>query len=275
MALIDYSNKIIYWDEVNWQWLPYIRVISGGCCYFLKDNKTYPIKCKEDAISFLHSLGYRLTPIQVLGVSEISQNLFLYKGKLYEVSNYKPSISTLISNIIGKDGEWVSRKIRGRGVLSETIFNELSFGVKFEYNGQSYTGYNHLARELGIPYSSIYKGLSEGKTLEEILKNRKSRKVKDHLGNKFNSTKEMLSHWGIHRYDYNKRLSEGWTQEEALTTTVTYSDETKKCKDHLGNSFDSKFAMAKSWGVNPYTVDTRLRRGWTLEEALTGKRKER
>lgn len=272
MALVDYNNKVIYWDEVNWQWLPHIRVISNGCCYFLKDGKTYPIRRKEDALSFLRNQGYRLTPIQVLGVSEISQNLFLYKGKLYEVSNFKPSIAILISGIIGKDSAWVSRKIRGRGILSETIFDELLLGVKFEYGGKSYTGYNHLAKELGIPYSAIYKGLSEGKTLEKIIKNRKTRKVKDHLGNKFNSTKEMLSYWGIPRYNYNKRLEEGWTQEKALTAPVSYSNEAKKCKDHLGNSFESKFAMSKSWGVNPYTVDTRLRRGWTLEEALTGVR---
>lgn len=29
MALIDNVNKVIYWDEVNWQWLPFVRIKDG------------------------------------------------------------------------------------------------------------------------------------------------------------------------------------------------------------------------------------------------------
>ena len=276
MALVDYNNKVIYWDEVNWYWLPNIRVDGGGRCYFYKDSKTCPVKSKESAVSLLCSLGYRLSPIHVLGISEISRNLFLYKGKLYEVSNNKPSVASLISNITGKHRTVVARKIQGKGLLSEDTIDELMLQeFKVEYNGKFYTGYTHLAKELGIPYSAIYKGLSEGETLEEILKNRKPRKIKDHLGNKFNSTKEMLEYWGISRWDYDKRLGKGWTQEEALTSPVSYSNKNKSVKDHLGNLFDSQFAMARSWGMNPQTVDTRLRRGWTLKEALTGSKNTR
>jgi len=27
MALIDKQNKIVYWDEVNWQWLPLLKLV--------------------------------------------------------------------------------------------------------------------------------------------------------------------------------------------------------------------------------------------------------
>ena len=198
----------------------------------------------------------------------------MYKGKLYEVSNLKPSIVTLISSITGKVSTWVSRKIRGRGVLSETIFDELLLGLKVKYNGKSYKGYNHLAKELGIPYSSIYAGLSEGKTLDEIIENRKPRKVRDHLENQFESIKEMVQYWGISRETYNKRLSEGWSLEKALTTSVSYANNTQKCRDHLGNEFESKGAMYKAYGVSRATFSNRLLSGWSLEEALTGKRKK-
>ena len=26
MALVDFQNKIIYWDEANWQWLPFVNL---------------------------------------------------------------------------------------------------------------------------------------------------------------------------------------------------------------------------------------------------------
>lgn len=274
MALVDYSNKVIYWDEVNWHWLPYVMIGRNGHCYFLKGGISYPITCKEDVVRILKSFDYCLYSIQVLGISEISQNLFLYKGKLYEVSNLKPSIITLISNITGKASSWISRKIRGRGVLSETIFDELLLGVKVKYNGKSYKGYNHLAKELGIPYSAIYTGLSEGKSLDEIIENRKPRKVKDHLGSQFESTKEMISRWGISRETYNKRLSDGWSLEKTLTTPVSYANNTQKCRDHLGNEFESKGAMYKAYGVSRATFSNRLLSGWSLEEALTGSRNE-
>lgn len=29
MALIDNQNKVVYWDEVNWQWLPFVKISNG------------------------------------------------------------------------------------------------------------------------------------------------------------------------------------------------------------------------------------------------------
>jgi len=276
MALVDYNNKVIYWDEVNWHWLPHVKVDKSGCCYFVKEGKASPIKCKEDAIKLLDGLNYRLSPIHVLGVSEISCNLFLYNEKLYEVSNLKPSIATLISNITGKSKTWVARKIIGKGVLSESIFDELVFqNLKVEYNGKFYSGYPSLAKDLGIHYSAIYKGLSKGLTIDEIVKNHKPRSVKDHLGTQFDTTKDMLERWGIPRDSYNRRLSKGWSLEEALTIPLMNVNGYKRCKDHLGNEYASKGDMLKNYGVKPITFTKRIGRGWTLEEALTGKRRGR
>lgn len=49
----------------------------------------------------------------------------------------------------------------------------------------------------------------------------------------------------------------------------------KRCKDHLGNEYASKGDMLKNYGVKPITFTKRIGRGWTLEEALTGKRRGR
>lgn len=41
------------------------------------------------------------------------------------------------------------------------------------------------------------------------------------------------------------------------------------CKDHLGNVFPSLKAMTKHYGVSVYTYQSRLRKGWSKERALT------
>ena len=85
MALIDNQNKVIYWDEVNWQWLPYVSIEGSGVCYLRKNNKRFPIKCGVDAINILKSFGFCFSPMQNLGVIEISRGCFLYKDKLYPI----------------------------------------------------------------------------------------------------------------------------------------------------------------------------------------------
>ena len=41
------------------------------------------------------------------------------------------------------------------------------------------------------------------------------------------------------------------------------------CHDHLGREFESKKKRADAYGQNHTTVNSRLKSGWTLEEALT------
>ena len=41
------------------------------------------------------------------------------------------------------------------------------------------------------------------------------------------------------------------------------------CDDHLGNHFDSTLDMCKHWDINPRTYDSRRRKGYSLERALT------
>lgn len=43
----------------------------------------------------------------------------------------------------------------------------------------------------------------------------------------------------------------------------------KVCRDHLGVEYASVSEMAREWGMLVATVDSRLRRGWSMERALT------
>ena len=81
MALIDYSNKVIYWDEVNWQWLPFVfvRVKGASISVVLQYKGVFAtITSKEMFLSFLKKEGYTFTNIGDLGIIEVSKNSFLY-----------------------------------------------------------------------------------------------------------------------------------------------------------------------------------------------------
>lgn len=333
MALIDNQNKVIYWDEVNWQWLPFVTAkVAGANVYFrLQYNGTRTkVSSKEEVINFLLSKGYIFSPISNLGITEISLGCYLYKGIVYyrDKGNAIKNLSGLLSIISGKSSDTISLYLKGKGVLYEEVlenmFNKKDCSIKFK--GKVYSSYSKLAKEFGFSVDYLYKGLSKGLGLEEIISNYKSRWViVDHLGTEYSCVGEMLDTWGITPKAYRYRKSVGWSLEKILTTPVKRSSITKECvdfngkifpsmelmakeygvtqtsilnhmkggktpaealkhilgsetsikkvSDHLGNSFPSQAKMVEYWKVHYPTFRYRMRKGWSLEEALTGDRK--
>lgn len=92
-------------------------------------------------------------------------------------------------------------------------------------------------------------------------------KCEDHLGNSYNSKKEMCEHWGIPTDTFISRIKHGWTVEAALTTPVNKSTVYNK-EDHLGHIFASKKEMCEHWGISVSSFDERIKKGWTLQKAL-------
>ena len=74
-----------------------------------------------------------------------------------------------------------------------------------------------------------------------------------------------------------RMLDSGKSTEEVtriLSQRVVQRRRGVTCSDNLGNSFPTKSEMLAYWGMSKSTFDGRLRRGWSLEEALTGKREK-
>lgn len=278
MALVDSQNKVIYWDEVNWMWLPHIKVENGRSCYLVKVKKRIPVNSREEMIKALISLNYRLLPLKVLGVTELYRGCFMYGGKLYKLNIKKPAITSLLIEITGKSPTWVSKRFKGEGVISKSFIDKLvseTSGVHFR--GKIYKNYSQLAKDLGISKSYLSRHLSKGRSLEKVVEEyEKNSFVTDHLGNKFKDYSKLAEAYGSEYNLLSQRLKRGWSLERALTaklcTPKENSRNSKECVDHLGNSFTSQTNMAKYHGVALKTLGMRLKRGWTLEEALTGKR---
>lgn len=91
----------------------------------------------------------------------------------------------------------------------------------------------------------------------------------DHEGKCFPDEKAMIKHWGIPFYTYNYRKKNNWPLKKILTTPVKQR-KTKTWVDHLGNTYRTQLDMCEHYGVDITTYNTRLNRGDTVEEALTG-----
>lgn len=335
MALLDTLNNIIYWDEVNWQWLPYVstKVNRGKLVTRLKRNGSYTSKIsREIVIQFLIDKGYSFRSLESIGVVEVSLGCYLYKGKVYQRDGGHPlkNFSTFLSMISGKSQTYIFNYLNGRGVLSNLHLGELFSTQKvLEYKGKVYKSQLEFVKEYGFSRTYFVKCLDKGMSLDEIVSNYKDFKEGrvDHLGKEFKTEKEMAQHWGISLEVYKGRRRSGWSLKDSLTTPTRarslkeYKDfkgrvfssaksmakeykvssttllrmldsgkSTEEvtrllsrrvaqkrrgvaCSDHLGNSFPTKSEMLANWGMSKSTFDGRLRRGWSLEEALAGKRK--
>lgn len=95
---------------------------------------------------------------------------------------------------------------------------------------------------------------------------RKNNKITDHLGNTFEFTKDMCTHYKISVEAYIDRIEHGWSKEAALTTSM----ENYGTFDHLGNEFKTNKEMCEYYEINIDAFDKRINKlGWSLKDALT------
>lgn len=105
----------------------------------------------------------------------------------------------------------------------------------------------------------------------------------DHLGNKYKSIDDMCRYWGIKPSTYQSRIRYGYTLQEALETPVIVRDKNKVINkiekpkkvtsdivyDHLGKEFNTSKEMCEYWGISVGAYKSRIKRGWSVKDALT------
>ena len=98
--------------------------------------------------------------------------------------------------------------------------------------------------------------------------------VTDHEGREHPSIAAMCRYWGINEKVYWARVRLlDWPLEKILTEPVHEMSDTAnaiKVLDHENRSHGSISAMCRYWHVGLSTYRERRKRGWTLEQALTG-----
>lgn len=94
-------------------------------------------------------------------------------------------------------------------------------------------------------------------------------KCTDHLGNEFASKNDMCSYWNIPRTMFFRRLRDGWTQEQALTTPPKRTNPKTPVTDHLGHKFASVEEMCQYWNTSKVNYIANIRNNYSKKDALT------
>lgn len=139
-----------------------------------------------------------------------------------------------------------------------------------DHLGNVFKSESEMCKYWNIKYSAYHNRKRKGVTLEEALTTPVLEQTTciDHLGNVFKSDYERADFYGINRTTVNSRLKRGMSLEEALTYPCKNSKR-EKCTDHLGNVFNSKQERAEFYGIKNNTIEMRMYKGMSLEEALT------
>ena len=122
-------------------------------------------------------------------------------------------------------------------------------------DGVTYASLSDLANAYNMSLAATARRYKKGQRLIPL-------KVKDHLGNEFNTIQEMVEFHGISRPKYNKNIRDGLSLEDALTYW------SRKYTDYLGNTFPNLEAAAKHYGLSSAAICGRRKRGWTERECF-------
>lgn len=101
---------------------------------------------------------------------------------------------------------------------------------------------------------------------------RKGNICKDHKGKEYSNFSAMCKAYNKSRTTVIYRLNKGMSLDKALTLSNTDPRIVKngiKCKDHLGNEYESFNSMCVKYNRDASSVRYRLKTGVSLEEALT------
>ena len=145
--------------------------------------------------------------------------------------------------------------------------------------GVEYPSISAMCEAYGASESRYRYRVKAGWTIEKALS------VKEHgngkettcpKGVEYRSFSAMCKAYKVNRKVVESRMNMGFTLEEVLAQLKNNHIKTRKrgkCEDHLGQVFSSVTEMCAHWSVVDSTYFCRLRKGYSVEDALTLKGK--
>ncbi len=133
----------------------------------------------------------------------------------------------------------------------------------YDHINQQFPSISAMCEYWGVNQSTYQFRIQQGLSVEEALTTkRKKRKKQDGIAcndgeHQYSSIVEAAKAMGVNPSTLYKRHSRGKDMFEQKTY-----------RDHTGREFSSFLKMCTAWGHAPNTVRCRLRRGWSLKDAL-------
>jgi hypothetical protein len=169
----------------------------------------------------------------------------------------------------------LASRLRTGWTLEKALTTEVAHPHKREeavdHLGQVYKSISAMARAYGMGHDTFIARVAAGMSLEEALTtpvNNTRKEVTDHLGNTYPSIAEMARTYGMDPITVRVRLSKGWPVKDALINPIGCRSR-HVVYDHLGNAYPNNSCMARAYGFSWQTVTMRLKKGHSLQEALT------
>ena len=164
------------------------------------------------------------------------------------------------------------RKEISERICSEATTEQMNEGYH-DYLGNVFPTLKEKCEHYHIPCDTYLARVKYGWTEEDALTVplKAKKKAHDHLGQEFPSVKAKCRFYGIPYSTYIGRIKRGWSEKDALTMRVE-----SKCRtdteDHLGNNYASIKEKCDHYKVAVNTYYSRIKKGWSEEDALSGKR---
>lgn len=143
-----------------------------------------------------------------------------------------------------------------------------------DHLGNIYESVKAMSNHYGIPLDTykgrINRGWSIKKALTKELDTTKTtgKETLDHLGNKFNTLKDMCNHYNVTVSAYLCRMRNDWSLKDALTIKQKNQ---REIYDHKGNIFNSTQEMCQHWNMNHATYLYRQKQKYPLSVSLGDK----
>ena len=151
-----------------------------------------------------------------------------------------------------------------------------------DHTGKTWPSVRAMCDAFGLPMTTFNNRLKRGWTLEQALttpndttrkKHKFTKPVKDFKGVEYPTVGAMCAAYGLSEKVYwsRKRILK-WDLKKNLTTPVnTTAQNSKAITDHTGRVFPSVSELCRYYKIGLSTFRERLKRGWTVEQAITGK----
>ena len=144
-------------------------------------------------------------------------------------------------------------------------------GIEITINGKTFNSIKEAAKYYKLDPSTVHNRLKSGWTIEEAFKDVDLEEPKYSnltvFGKTFKNIAELSKYYNINYNTVYGRLDKGWTVEDAISIPVREGSRGKTVIVN-GNEFISIAEACRYYNLKYNNVSTRLRHGWSIEEAF-------
>lgn len=237
-------------------------VLYNGVLY-----STLSLLAQQHGIS-TQKLKYRLeqgySPSKAIEVGFLTE--IMYRGRIYRSKKE-------IAERFGVDVDVLSDRLNRGWTIGQALNVETRpKHTEIEYNGKRYSSKYELYTSTGLSYGAVDGRLRKGFSLDDALNTTLESNKVIFDGVEYETRKELANKHGISRQLLDFRLKQGYSLEEALSSDFKRISKLKESERkgilYRGVRYPTKTDLAQSVGLPLNTLVSRVRLGYTLEQAL-------